>query len=158
MVKQSIASEDILNRADDSICDLDAVDGCAIERPSTIILLAPLFTLLLSSMKYLKLAGVFLSLTVASAILAAAEYIPPDARTLKIGDAAPDFSLLGVDGKTYTLADFKSDLLMVVFMSNHCPDSHAVEPRLMKFINEMKGQEFLGGRDQPESPGRSHDR
>src|SRR5262249_19512313 len=54
--------------------------------------------------------------------------LPADAHELKIGDAAPDFSLKGVDGKIYTLANFKSArLLMVVFLSNHCPYSHAAE-------------------------------
>jgi peroxiredoxin len=67
--------------------------------------------------------------------------LPAGAHQLKIGDAAPDFSLLGVDGKTYTLADFKgSPLLMVVFLSNHCPVSHAAETRLLPFVAAMKGR------------------
>ena len=56
-------------------------------------------------------------------------------RDLKIGEVAPDFSLPGIDGKTYTLADFKSaKLLMVAFLSNHCPDSHAAENRIKKLV------------------------
>jgi peroxiredoxin len=67
--------------------------------------------------------------------------LPADAHQLKLGDAAPEFSLLGVDGKTYTLADFKdSPLLMVVFLSNHCPVSHAAETRLLPFVAAMKGR------------------
>jgi hypothetical protein len=31
--------------------------------------------------------------------------MPADAHRLKIGDAAPDFSLKGVDGKTYSLGE-----------------------------------------------------
>ena len=34
--------------------------------------------------------------------------LPADATRLKIGDKAPDFDLLGIDGKRYTLADFKA--------------------------------------------------
>ncbi|MDB6115659.1 MAG: alkyl hydroperoxide reductase, partial [Lacunisphaera sp.] len=50
--------------------------------------------------------------------------LPADAHRLAMGDAAPDFSLKGVDGKTYTLADFQAaPVLMVVFLSNHCPYS-----------------------------------
>ena len=65
--------------------------------------------------------------------------LPPDAHHLKIGDAAPDFSLKGVDGKTYTLADFKdAPVLMVVFLSDHCPYSHAAETRLLPLIAELK--------------------
>jgi peroxiredoxin len=72
---------------------------------------------------------------------AADEALPPDAHQLKIGDAAPDFSLQGVDGKTYSLADFKAGkVLMVIFLSNHCPYSHAVEGRLAQLISDTKGQ------------------
>jgi peroxiredoxin len=72
---------------------------------------------------------------------AAENGLPADAHQLKIGDSAPDFSLKGVDDKTYTLADFKSArLLMVVFLSNHCPYSHAAETRLLPFAAEMKSR------------------
>jgi peroxiredoxin len=67
--------------------------------------------------------------------------LPPDAHELKIGDAAPDFSLQGVDGKPYSLANFKdADLLMVIFTSNHCPYCHAMEGRLAKLIADTKGR------------------
>ena len=33
---------------------------------------------------------------------------------LAVGDDAPDFSLEGIDGKTYALADFKGKQAMVV--------------------------------------------
>jgi hypothetical protein len=64
---------------------------------------------------------------------------PADIKDLKIADAAPDFSLKGVDDKTYTLADFKdAKVLMVVFLSNHCPYSHAAETRLLPLVAELK--------------------
>jgi peroxiredoxin len=66
--------------------------------------------------------------------------MPPDAKKLKLGDAAPDFHLKGVDGKTYSLADFKAPLLMVAFLSNHCPYSHAAETRLLPLAKEFKGK------------------
>ncbi len=67
--------------------------------------------------------------------------LPPDARQLKLGDAAPDFSLRGVDGKTQKLADFqKAPVLMVIFLSNHCPYSHAMEPRLLKLFADTKAR------------------
>jgi peroxiredoxin len=67
--------------------------------------------------------------------------LPPDAHHLKIGDAAPDFSLKGVDGKTYSLADFKdAPVLMVIFLSDHCPYSHAIETRLLPLVAEMKSR------------------
>ena len=74
----------------------------------------------------------------------AAETKPAEGmQDLKIGDAAPDFALPGIDGKTHTLADYKeARLLMIAFMSNHCPDSHAAESRIKKLVADMKGRSF----------------
>jgi peroxiredoxin len=66
--------------------------------------------------------------------------LPADATRMKIGDKAPDFRLLGIDGKHYTLADFKGRFLMVVFLSNHCPVSHAAETRLLPMVREFKSK------------------
>ena len=58
-------------------------------------------------------------------------------KTLEIGAAAPDFSLPGVDGKTYTLQSFKgAKVLAIVFMCNHCPTSQAYEDRVIKLTND----------------------
>jgi len=66
---------------------------------------------------------------------------PPGFHTLAIGDPAPDFSLLGIDGKTYSLSDFRdSPFLMVVFLSNHCPASHAAEVRFIPFVASLRGK------------------
>src|SRR5581483_9119979 len=79
--------------------------------------------------------------------------MPADAHHLKIGDAAPDFSLKGVDGKTYTLADFKdAPVLMVAFLSNHCPYSHAAETRLLPLLAEMKPRGLAMVAINPNSP------
>lgn len=65
--------------------------------------------------------------------------MPADAHRLQIGDPAPDFSLPGIDGKTYTLDDFKAaPVLMVAFLSNHCPYSHAAETRLLPLYAKYK--------------------
>ncbi len=41
---------------------------------------------------------------------------------LEAGDTAPDFSLMGVDGRRHSLADYNGHKgLLVVFMCNHCP-------------------------------------
>jgi len=72
-----------------------------------------------------------------------ADAAPGDMRVLPIGAAAADFSLPGIDGKTHTLAEYKdAKLLMIVFLSNHCPDSQATEGRIKKFVAEMQGQSF----------------
>ena len=99
-----------------------------------------------------KLVCFFFVLIAGFARALASDYTPPDARVLKIGDDAPDFSLPGIDGKIHALAEFKSDLLMVIFLSNHCPDSHAVESRLKKFISEMKGRSFSVVAINPNNP------
>jgi peroxiredoxin len=60
-------------------------------------------------------------------------------KPLAIGAAAPDFSLPGVDGKTYTLADFKdAKILIVLFTSNHCPTAQAYEERVKKIVDDYK--------------------
>jgi peroxiredoxin len=66
---------------------------------------------------------------------------PPDIRTLKTGDTAPDFELLGTDGKKHKLAEYTGgEALVVLFTSNHCPTSHSIERRLQKFYEEYKGK------------------
>ena len=44
-----------------------------------------------------------------------------DARKLKKGDKAPDFSLKNVDGSMVSLSDFEGKIVVVIFMCNHCP-------------------------------------
>jgi peroxiredoxin len=64
---------------------------------------------------------------------------PPyaDHPTLAIGAQAPDFSLPGVDGKTYSLASFKSkDILVVIFTCNHCPTAQAYEDRIIQLTKD----------------------
>ena len=42
--------------------------------------------------------------------------------TLPIGEKAPHFDLPATDGKTYSLSDFDSDKILVIFFTcNHCP-------------------------------------
>ena len=55
--------------------------------------------------------------------------------TLPIGAPAPDFSLPGVDGHTYTLAGLSSgNLLVLNFTCNHCPYAQAYEDRFMDLV------------------------
>ncbi len=66
---------------------------------------------------------------------------------LKIGDKAPDFSLLGADGKTYTLNSFKGHkFLVVVFMCNHCPYVQGSLERIKEVQSEfgIKGVQVVG--------------
>lgn len=66
-----------------------------------------------------------------------------DVTPIKTGTPAPDFNLPGIDGKQHKLADYKkADVLMVAWLSNHCPTSHAVEARLKKLLADYKGKGF----------------
>lgn len=49
-----------------------------------------------------------------------------------IGDAATDFSLPGIDGKTYSLAQYTDAKgFIVIFTCNHCPYAVAYEDRII---------------------------
>ncbi len=50
-----------------------------------------------------------------------------------------DFSLPGVDGKTYSLASFKgAKVLVVLFTCNHCPTAQAYEARIAKLHSDFR--------------------
>lgn len=56
---------------------------------------------------------------------------------LSLGSAAPDFSLPGTDGRTYTLKDFaNAKLLVVIFTCNHCPTAQAYEERIKALVSD----------------------
>ncbi|MBF0359292.1 MAG: thioredoxin family protein [Magnetococcales bacterium] len=65
----------------------------------------------------------------------------------EIGAAAPDFSLMGVDGKKHSLSDYEnSSVLVVMFICNHCPYVQAIESRLIALANKfsVKDVVFVG--------------
>lgn len=93
-----------------------------------------------------------MKITMAAILLLLSPQDPP-IQALAVGDAAPEFSLPGVDGKTYTLADFSSSkLLIVVFTSNHCPTAQAYEERLKKIVVDYKPRGVAMVAIQPNSP------
>ena len=63
----------------------------------------------------------------------------PEPQTLTPGIKAPDFSLPGVDGKTYTLKSFeKAKAVVIVFSCNHCPTAQAYEDRIIAIANDYR--------------------
>lgn len=67
---------------------------------------------------------------------------PPGLKVLPIGSPAPDFSLPGVDGRTYSLKDFSSArLLLVIFTCNHCPTAQAYDDRIIKLHADYKDKD-----------------
>ena len=78
--------------------------------------------------------------------------------SLKVGDTAPDFSLTGIDGNTYTLESFTSKQgFLVIFMCNHCPYVIA-KTAVMNVLQEKFGGTIaivgINSND-PEYPGES---
>lgn len=64
-------------------------------------------------------------------------HIEEEPKTLSIGSSAPDFSLKGIDNKTYTLASFsKYKLLVIIFTCNHCPTAQAYEDRIIQLVKD----------------------
>ncbi len=78
---------------------------------------------------------------------------PHSPKTLAIGEKAPDFSLPGVDGKTYSLKDFAaSKVLVVAFMCDHCPVASMYENRLKKITADYRGRGVAVIAIQPNNP------
>ena len=52
---------------------------------------------------------------------------------------ALDFSLPGVDGKTWSLQDCRGEKgLLIMFICNHCPYVKAIRERIIRDVNELK--------------------
>ncbi len=60
---------------------------------------------------------------------------------LKIGDPAPDFSLLGVDETYYNLNSFKdANAVVIIFSCNHCPYVQAYEDRIIAIQKDFENK------------------
>lgn len=85
--------------------------------------------------RFTALAAALLALILASSAIVRAEQVTP----LEIGSPAPDFNLLGVDGKQHALSDYdKARVLVVVFTCNHCPTAQAYEGRIKQLHADYK--------------------
>jgi peroxiredoxin len=82
---------------------------------------------------------ILLILVPVSLVSSQTTYVQP--KTLEIGAKAPDFNLSGIDGKTYSLQDFKkASVLVVIFSCNHCPTAQAYEDRIISLANDYKSK------------------
>jgi len=78
----------------------------------------------------------------------------PKFPTLPVGSKAVDFSLPGVDGKTYALKDFESaKLLLVIFDTVHCPTSQGYGERLRKIAEDYRDKGLALVAISPSHPG-----
>ncbi len=61
--------------------------------------------------------------------------------TGNLGMPCPDFTLPSVDGKTYSLQNFKKGQpLVIMFICNHCPYVKAIEDRLIQLGHDLQEQ------------------
>ncbi|MEY3241451.1 MAG: hypothetical protein RIR11_2890 [Bacteroidota bacterium] len=89
-----------------------------------------------------------------AAFVANPQAIPEQPVTpLAIGADAPDFNLPGVDGKMYSLADFKAaKVLAIIFTCNHCPTAQAYEDRMIQVAADYKDKGVAFVAISPNSP------
>jgi peroxiredoxin len=92
-----------------------------------------------------------LLLTFLAPVLAISQEEHP--KTLAIGSPAPDFHLPGIDGKTYSLADFKGrKVLVVIFTAVHCPTAEVYEGRIKRIVADYRDRSVAFVVIQPNSP------
>jgi thiol-disulfide isomerase/thioredoxin len=63
---------------------------------------------------------------------------------ISVGEKAPVFSsipaVMGDKDASLTLSDMKEDVVVLVFLANHCPVVTAYEDRIIDFANDYKGK------------------
>jgi len=86
---------------------------------------------------------VLLSLAVVS-LVAVSAFAGKYNKVISVGDKAPTFSGLPAvqngEDTSLSLSDIKDDVVVVVFLANHCPVVKAYEDRLIEFTNAYKGK------------------
>ncbi len=64
-----------------------------------------------------------------------------EVKRLPIGGEAPDFRLPGIDGRFYSLDDFRdAKVLVIIFTCNHCPTAQAYEDRIIRLVDDYKNK------------------
>ena len=71
--------------------------------------------------------------------------LPSFAASGAVGDVAPAVSLKGVDGKTYSLADFKGKTVVLEWVNPNCPVSnrHANEKTMTELVKKHGGGQVV---------------
>lgn len=79
-------------------------------------------------------------------LLLAALAAPPAFATGAVGEKAPAFALKGVDGKSYSLADFKGKTVVLEWVNPGCPfsDRHAREHTMSELAKQHGEVVWLG--------------
>ena len=63
----------------------------------------------------------------------------PDMTSLSIGDRTPEFSLDGIDGKSYSVRHSGSHLTLLTFFKNTCPTCILTLPFLQRLYQRVEG-------------------
>jgi len=96
----------------------------------------------------LRHIGMVLASVLALGAFAGADELP-------IGATGPAFALMGTDGKTYSLADYKDKKgVAVIFTCNACPYAKAFEDRINKLAKEYQAKGIAFVAINPNDPGR----
>jgi peroxiredoxin len=78
------------------------------------------------------------------ALLASPAFAGKYNKVVSVGDKAPTFSgipaVMGDQDASLTLSDIKEDVVVLVFLGNHCPVVQAYDDRIIDFTNDYKGQ------------------
>ena len=65
-------------------------------------------------------------------------------KAISVGDKAPDFAgipaVANGEQQSLTLSDIKEDVVVVVFLANHCPVVRAYEDRVIDFTKDYTGK------------------
>ena len=74
-----------------------------------------------------------------------ARSVQPSAAAM-VGARAPGFSLTSVDGKTFTLAHLRGNVVVLNFWASWCPPCRAETPAFIRAYNRIRGQRvvFIG--------------
>ncbi len=89
-------------------------------------------------MKNLSALLLFLSVVIATA------FTTTGPTPYKIGDTATDFKLKSVDGKMYSMSDYKKAKgFIIVFTCNHCPFAKKYEVRINDLAKNYKSKGYI---------------
>lgn len=87
-----------------------------------------------------KIALSFIALALVASPALAGKYN----KVVSVGDKAPDFSGIPATYKgqdtSLSLSDVQEDVVVLVFLGNHCPYVKAIEDRLNDFVSKYEGK------------------
>jgi thiol-disulfide isomerase/thioredoxin len=78
------------------------------------------------------------------ALIASPAYAGKFNKAVSVGEKAPTFAgipaVIGDQDASLTLSDMKDDVVVLVFLANHCPVVRQYDDRIIDFANDYKGK------------------